>query len=53
VEDVIPREEHDQFVVVVLYDSLRVCLQAWNGQGHKMDSGGIHGKDQIDFDLYT
>jgi len=25
--------EHDQFVWVVLYDSLRVCLQAWNGQG--------------------
>jgi hypothetical protein len=53
VEDVIPHEEHDQFVRVVLYDGLRVRPQAWNGQGRKMGGGGIHGKDQIDFDPYA
>lgn len=37
----------------MLDDGLRVRHPIKSGPGHKMDGGGIHGRDQIDFDSYA
>ena len=44
---------HDWPEVVVLDDGLIVCHLVKSGLGHRMDGGGIRGKDQIGFDVYT
>lgn len=52
-EGVILHGEHDWPEAVVLDDGLIVRHLVKSGLGHRMDGGGIRGKDQIGFDVYT